>query len=484
MPQKINYHYKWLVLAAVGVSILLSTIDATIVNVALPTLVRELNTNFPTVQWVVLAYLLTQATLMLSVGRLGDMVGKKPLFIAGFVIFTLGSVLCGLSPTVYWLIGFRVVQAFGAALLLALGMAIITEAFPPDERGKALGISGSIISVGIVIGPSLGGLIIDAFSWQWIFFVNLPIGIVGTLMGIRYVPDFRPEGRQKFDYWGALTLFVSLLSLLLALTWGQQLGFNQPQILGLFVSWIVFLILFLVIEWRAGQPMINLHMFNNNLFSTALITGFLTFVAIAGSIILMPFYLENVQGYSTRQVGLLLSAVPVVMMVIAPLSGSLSDRFGTRPITLIGLIMLIIGYYAITTLNEETTAVGYLLRMLPVGLGMGTFQSPNNSAVMGSVSRERLGIASGLLSISRVLGQTTGIAAMGAFWATRVTLHYGAPLPGGATTAPIDAQVTGLQDTFWAVLLLIIVGLIFSALGAIQSRRINQAASVQSSSSG
>jgi EmrB/QacA subfamily drug resistance transporter len=204
MPnQPVDYSRKWYVMAAVGVSILLSTIDATIVNVALPTFVRDLNTNFPTVQWVVLSYLLTQATLILGIGRLGDMFGKKRLFTIGFIIFTLGSVLCGLAPTVYWLIVFRVVQAVGAALLLALGMAIITEAFPQTERGRALGISGAIISVGIVVGPTLGGLIIAALSWRWIFFVNLPIGIIGTLLGIRFVPDFRPTGRQKFDYWGA-----------------------------------------------------------------------------------------------------------------------------------------------------------------------------------------------------------------------------------------------------------------------------------------
>ena len=217
----VDFSRKWYVMAAVGISILLSTIDATIVNVALPTLVRDFNTNFPTVQWAVLAYLLTQATLILSVGRLGDMLGKKPLFVAGLIIFTVGSVLCDLAFDVYWLIAFRMVQAIGAALMLALGMAIITEAFPPRERGRALGISGSIISVGIVIGPALGGLIIDSFSWRWIFFVNLPVGIVGTWMALRYIPNFKPAGKQSFDFLGAVTMFISLLALLLALTWGQ-----------------------------------------------------------------------------------------------------------------------------------------------------------------------------------------------------------------------------------------------------------------------
>jgi EmrB/QacA subfamily drug resistance transporter len=469
-----DYSRKWYVMAAVGMSILLSTIDATIVNIALPTLVRDLDTDFPTVQWVVLSYLLIQATLMLSVGRLGDMLGKKPLFTSGFIVFTIGSVLCGLAPSVYWLIGFRMVQAVGAAMLLALGMAIITESFPPSERGKALGISGTIISVGIVIGPALGGLIVDALSWRWIFFVNLPVGIIGTLMAIAYIPALKPSGRQRFDYLGAITLFLSLLAFLLALTWGQQLGFTDSRIVLLLAGSLLFLVAFILIEWRSSEPMIDLKMFRNNLFSVGLITGFLTFFAIAGVIILMPFFLENVLGYSTREVGLLLAAVPIVMSVIAPLSGSLSDRFGTRLITVIGLVILLGGYYALGSLNAETTAAGYLLRLLPIGIGMGVFQSPNNSAIMGAVIRERLGIASGLLSVTRVLGQTTGIAVLGALWASRVMAQTGTILSGGATIAPPDAQVAGLQDTFAVVLLLMVVAIVLSTWGLVQERRLRR----------
>jgi EmrB/QacA subfamily drug resistance transporter len=366
------------------------------------------------------------------------------------------------------------VQAVGAAMLLALGMAIITESFPPSERGKALGISGTIISVGIVIGPALGGLIVDALSWRWIFFVNLPVGIIGTMMAIAYIPALKPSGRQRFDYLGAITLFLSLLAFLLALTWGQQLGFTDPRIVLLLAGSLLFLVAFILIEWRSSEPMIDLKMFRNNLFSVGLITGFLTFFAIAGVIILMPFFLENVLGYSTREVGLLLAAVPIVMSVIAPLSGSLSDRFGTRLITVIGLLILLGGYYALGSLNAETTAVGYLLRLLPIGIGMGVFQSPNNSAIMGAVTRERLGIASGLLSVTRVLGQTTGIAVLGALWASRVMAQTGTILSGGATTAPPDAQVVGLQDTFEVVLLLMVVAIVLSAWGLVQERRLRR----------
>jgi EmrB/QacA subfamily drug resistance transporter len=470
--QVIDYGRKWTIMAAVGTGILLTTIDSTIVNVSLPTLVRDLESDFATVQWVVLSYLLALATLLLSMGRLGDMLGKKPIYATGFVIFTIGSILCGLSPTIYWLIGFRVLQAVGGAMTLALGMAIVTEAFPPSERGRALGISGSIISVGIVLGPTLGGLIIEILSWNWIFFVNIPVGILGTLMVLRYVPAFKPAGRQRFDYLGAITLFLSLLSLLLALTIGQSLGFGDWRMLLLFGSWVLFLILFISIEWRSEHPMIELRLFQNTLFSINLITGLFTFIAIAGTVILMPFYLENVLGYSTGQVGLLLAAVPLVLAVVAPLSGTLSDRFGTRPITAIGLLILLFGYYAMSTLDQETTSLGYILRLLPVGIGMGVFQSPNNSAVMGNVPRERLGIASGLLSVTRTLGQTTGIALLGALWSSRVIFHAGSTVEGGATFAGAGFQIAALRDTFLAVVVLLAIGFLLSLWGLLKERRL------------
>jgi EmrB/QacA subfamily drug resistance transporter len=475
----IDYSRKWYVMAAVAMGIFLSTIDGSIVNVALPTLVRDLRTNFPTVQWVVLAYLLTQATLMLSVGRLGDMIGKKSIYAVGFVVFTLGSVLCGLSPTIYWLIGFRVLQAIGAAMVLALGLAIVTEAFPPAERGRALGLSGTMVSVGIVVGPTLGGVLINALSWHWIFFVNLPVGIIGTWMVIRFVPNFKPVGRQNFDYLGAVVLFVSLLALLLALTVGQSLGFTAPAILALFAVWLVFLALFILIELRVSEPMVDLELFSNRLFSVNLVTGFATFVAIAGTLILIPFYLENVLGFSTQQVGLMLAVVPVFLGVTAPVSGALSDRLGTRPITVVGLLVLLLGYLFLSRLDAQTGILSFLLLFFPIGIGMGMFQSPNNSAILGSAPRERLGVASGLLSITRALGQTTGIALLGAFWAARVIGQAGTAVTGGATAAPPEAQVAGLQDTFAFISVLIALALALSLWGLNQERRLQRELAAQ-----
>jgi EmrB/QacA subfamily drug resistance transporter len=470
----IDYSRKWYVLSAVGMGVFLATIDGSIVNISLPTLVTSFKTDFALVQWVVLAYLLTVTTLMLGVGRLSDIYGKKPIYTAGFIIFTTGSVLCGLSPTIYTLIGFRVLQAVGASMVMALGMAITTEAFPPSERGRALGISGTIVSVGIAVGPTLGGLIVKNLSWHWIFFVNLPIGIIGTWMVARYVPAFKPPGGQRFDYWGALTLCVSLLALLVALTLGQYNGFGDRIVLLLFGTWIVFLAAFIFIELRLDQPMLDLRLFRNSLFSVSLTTGFIIFICLSGTLILMPFYAENVLGYDPQQTGLLMATVPVALGLIAPLSGSLSDRFGSRPITVAGLAVLTIGFLAVSSLDAETTTLGYVLRFLPVGLGMGIFQSPNNSAIMGAAPRDRLGIASGMLAVTRTLGQTTGIATLGALWAGQVFKHAGEVLAGGATVAPIAAQVPALRDTFVIVSVLIFAALLLSIWGLSEERKLKK----------
>jgi len=468
---EVDYSKKWYVLSAVGMGVFLATIDGSIVNVSLPTMERSFQTDFALVQWVVLAYLLTVTTLMLGIGRLADIYGKKPIYTTGFIVFTIGSVLCGLSPTIYLLIGSRVVQAVGAAMIMALGMAIVTEAFPRSERGRALGIMGTIVSIGITLGPTLGGFIIQNLSWHWIFFVNLPIGIIGTFMVTRFVPSFKPPGGQRFDYLGALTLCVSLLLLLVALTLGQRNGFSDPIVLIMIGSFIILLGAVIFIELRMEQPMIDLRLFRNSLFSVSLTSGFIIFICLSGSLILMPFYIQNVLGYDVQQTGLLMATVPVMLGIVAPISGSLSDRFGSRLITVVGLVVLAIGFLAVSSLDAETTTMGYILRFLPVGLGMGIFQSPNNSAIMGAAPRDRLGIASGMLAVTRTLGQTTGIAILGALWAGQVYKYAGGLVSEGATSAPIFAQVAALRDTFMIVSVMILFALLLSIWGLREERK-------------
>lgn len=447
---------KWFVLGTTSLGAFIGAFMFTSVNVALPSLVRSLDTEFNVVQWVVLAFLLATGTLLPIVGRLADMLGKKKLYLLGFGIFTVGTLLCALAPNIYYLIGFRAVQGMGSAFLTALGLAIVTDVFPAEERGRAIGISGALLSTGIVIGPTLGGLLVDVLSWRWIFYLAVPLGLLGATFAQRYVAAYEPQGNQHFDIPGAVLLFLSLLALMLGLTVGQDRGFTDPVILSLFGAFVVFTVIFLWLELRVDDPVLDLRLFKNSQLSIGLSTGFLTFVAISGTIFLMPFYLSDVLAYSPRNVGLLMSVIPIFLVITAPIAGTLADKIGERPVTVVGLLFLTLGYFTISTLSTETTALGYVLRFLPIGLGMGTFQTPNNSAIMGAVSSKRSGVAGGLLALTRTVGQSAGIAVLGTLWAARVIARGGV---SETTAASAEVQVGALNDMFIFIQIMIIFSL-------------------------
>jgi EmrB/QacA subfamily drug resistance transporter len=452
------YEHKWWILIAVGVSLFLGSVDGSIVNVALPTLMQDLNADFATVQWVVLAFLMGLTLLLLSAGRLADMMGKKSIFATGLVIFVAGSALCGLAPSIYWLVAFRFLQSVGAAMMVALGVAIVTETWPARERGKAIGTSGGIISLGVVAGPAVGGIVLQSLGWRWIFFVNLPTGIVALILVLIFVPALKPAKRgETFDVVGAAIVGLGMLCFALALTVGQNMGFTAPPILVLWGLFIAAVPLFLWVETRALHPMVDLSLFQDPQFSLNLLTGLLTFVAISGVVLLLPFYLELVLGLPQRNVGLLMAVVPVVLGIVAPIAGSLSDQLGTRPVSVAGLALIAAGYLAMTTLHSSSTPLGFVLRMLPVGLGMAVFQSPNNSAIMGAAPRERLGVASGMLSLNRTLGQTMGISLQGAYFASRLQTYAGTG--SDVSTAQPQQIVEAMHDDFFLMALLIAVGL-------------------------
>ncbi len=465
----VDYSRKWFVLTAIAMAILLGTIDGSIVNVALPTLAEEFGTTFGVVQWVSLGYLLTQATLTLGFGRLGDMVGKKPIFTAGFAVFTAFSVFAGLAPTIELLILARVFQAVGAAMIFALGFAITTEAFPPTERGKALGINGAMVSIGIIAGPVLGGLLIDVASWRLIFLVNLPVGIIGTFTAIRFVPNTRPRASQRFDWAGAGAFFIAFLSLLVGLTLSQEAGLGDPLVIGAIIVSILAFVAFVAIERTTAQPMVDLSLFSNRDLSSGLLVGFLQFVAISGLFLVLPFYLDNVLGFSTRQVGLLLASIPISLGILAPLSGSLSDRLGTRRVTTAGLVVTAAGFtLAAILFDTDTTATQFVAAGLVIGAGFGVFQSPNNSAILGAVPAGRLGITSGMLTINRITGQIVGIAVLGTLWAGRTTAYAGG---GTAESAGPAAQAAGLRDTLIVSVILTLIAVGIAVKGWRRERR-------------
>ena len=459
----VDYSRKWFVMWAVSMGVFLATIDGSIVNIALPTLQEEFGAPFSSVQWVVLAYLLVLGTLSLLFGRLGDMIGKKRIYTTGFVAFTAASAAAASAQSVGMLIGWRIVQAVGAAMILSLGLAILTAAFPATERGKALGLIGTTVSVGIVIGPTMGGLILSAASWHWIFLVNVPVGIIGTITSIKFIPNTKPTGGQTFDFPGAALFAAAITSLMLGMTLAGEQGFASALVLTLLAVATVMGAVFVYWERRADQPIIDLSIFDNKLFSINIVTGLLTFVCISGVFFISPFYLERTLGFESRQIGLLLAASPILLAVVAPASGWLSDKIGSRPITIAGLLVLLVGYWSFRRLSVDTTPLGFVLVLAPIGAGMGLFQSPNNSIIMGSVRPERLGIASGLLNLTRILGQITGIGVLTTFWAIRADAAGGQTDPAGI--------VAGLHDTMLVATTLIGFGFTLALWGYFAERR-------------
>lgn len=453
-------------LLAVGMGVFMGTLDMSIVNVSLPTLVRELDTSFSTIQWVILGYVLVVTSMMLVAARLGDIWVKKRFYAIGLALFTIGSLLCGFSPTVGWLIAFRVLQGVGAVINQALGMAIIVEVFPAFERGRALGLMGSIVSVGLATGPAIGGIIVGMLGWRWIFWVNVPVCVFAILVVVRFVPAIiSHEREQRFDLWGAFVLLMALGAYALGMTMGQDMGFGTHLVQALLVAAGAGLFLFLLLEKRIEQPMVDLALFRNILFSTNLVMGLLTFVVLGGGVFILPFFLQLVLGYRPQYIGFLLMVVPATMGLVAPLSGTLSDRHGPRGISLIGLLVMAFGCFLISTFHENMSAWGYIVRVIPLGLGIGIFQSPNNSAVMGAAPRKRLAVASGLLALSRNLGQTTGIPLVGSLFTAMSLAAVGAQAMD-IEALPSSALVAGLSGTYRVTgsLVLVAAGLAFFAL--------------------
>ncbi len=425
----------------------MGTVDGSIVNVALPSLTTDLHTQFHIVQWAVLSFLMGLTVLMLTAGRLGDMVGKKRVFTIGLIVFVIFSALCGLSPGIYWLIVFRFLQAVGATMIVALGVAIVTETWPVEERGKAIGISAGIISLGAAAGPALGGFILHALSWRWIFFVNVPIGLLSLSLVRIYLPDFHPKNPdEKFDLLGAFSIGLTMLAFILAMTLTQTRGLYSAPVLSLLIVFAIALLSFIWIEKHAAQPMLDLSLFRDAGFSLNLLTGFTTFVCISGILLLFPFYLQLVKQMDKQQIGLVMSVVPLSLVVFGPISGMLADKMGTRPISLIGLATILASYIAMSRITVFTTPAHFILLTLPNGLGMAIFQSPNNTAIMSAAPRNRLGVANGMLSMTRTLGQLTGISLLGAFFSCRLQSYAGKTVD--VTTASNGTIVRALHDQF------------------------------------
>jgi EmrB/QacA subfamily drug resistance transporter len=447
---------KWLILSAVMLGSFLGPLGGSIVNTVLPDITRYFQTEISIAQWVPAIYLLTISCLILLYGRLGDMVGHKRIFLYGIAGFTVASILCGASQNIWMLIGFRALQGLPAGMMMAVGFAIVTAAFPPSERGKAMGIYAISIAVGLGLGPTLGGLIAEQLSWRYVFLINVPVGIAAVLWGYIVIPKGSTTPGQRLDFAGALAAFIFMGALLLYANKGEAWGWTSPVPLTLLTVAVLFGAVFFWIERASAQPMLNLALFASRRFSFASLSALLNFMAFAAAIFLTPFYLVFALHYSILKVGLVMAAYPISTMFLAPLSGTLSDRFGTRVFAVCGMCMVALGLFLLSTLGAAANSWDVIWRLMIVGVGTGMFQSPNNSAVMGSVPPWHLGIASGTLAAMRNVGMVLGIAVAGAvlynFAPSAGSLH-----PGYFNPDEVQEFLSGLR---WAYISGAVIGLI------------------------
>ena len=430
-----------LLLAAVGIGTFMSALDGSIVGVVLPVMRHEMNTSVASIQWVVTIYLLVVSGTLLGFGRLGDMIGHKSTYIWGFVVFVAGSALCGLAPGEASLVAFRAMQAIGAAMLFANSLAILTADFPPERRGRVLGMQAMMTYLGLTVGPPLGGWLAGAYGWRAIFFINVPIGVVAVAMAIRAIPADGGELRLgHFDWAGAGVFFAGLTALVVALNRGDSAGWASPTVLGLMGAAVVAGTAFIMLERRSERPMLDLSLFRDMTFSASTVSAVLNYITVYTVVFLMPFYLQQGLGLTPARTGLLLAVQSVVMAVVAPIAGRLSDRTGTRAPAVGGMVVLAVGLVALGLLGARGSEAGVALALGVVGLGTGTFISPNSSALMGSAPRNRLGIASGVLAEARNVGMVLGVGLAGAVFTSSLA---------GAETGPNPAFFNALSVSFF-----------------------------------
>jgi EmrB/QacA subfamily drug resistance transporter len=386
----------------------MSTLDASIVNISLPTIVRSLDTDLTAVAWVVMVYLIVITGCLLVMGRLSDLFGQKQIYLLGFLAFTLGSAFCGFSPTISFLIGSRMLQGLGASALMANGSAILTTAYPEEERGKALGIFGSVISAGFLTGPILGGFLVEHLGWRSIFFINLPIGAIGIYLSSKVLDKDAFAEKAPVDLLGALLIFLFLASLLLFLS--RMSRGSDPLLWVWFFLLLLFLVLFILVELRSPFPLVDLRLFRRRLFISSLGASFLSFWMSGAHTFVMPFFLQDILEFSPAKAGMFIFPVALTVMVTAPLGGRFSDRVGVRIPTTLGLTLTALTVFSFTLLKPGASDLDILWRQVVLGIGISLFNPANNSAIIGSLPREKVGLASSFLALSRNLGLVIGVA--------------------------------------------------------------------------
>jgi len=460
-----NLAYKWRALIAVTFGTYMATMDFSIINVALPTLSDEFDRPPDVVVWASLTASLVSTGLTLSAGRSGDLFGRKRIYLLGWIVFGIGLVLASTAQSIEMLITFRAIQAVGLAMALGTGNAIITEAFPDWERGKALGIVGSVVGAGLMTGPIVGGILLGIGDWRALFWLRIPIVVIAFAIAAWLVQDpetDRPPG--KLDIPGSVTLFLFLAAALLAVNRGQSWGWSSPALVGLVTLSVASFIAFIRIETRTSSPVLNLDLFKQRTFSISIAALILSFLGQSASIFLMPFYLIEVRDYSTVQTGLILATIPAMMLLLSAYSGQISDRYNFPHQTTLGILIVAVGLLALSTVDGDTTAPFIMGRLAIGGIGAAIFMSPNSSAVMGSVPRSMLGTAAASLATGRNVGSSVGLAISGAVLVLVAANSAGLDSIDNARELPSEALLDGVRAAFRVAAGLSLLGAITSAL--------------------
>ncbi|MFZ6648143.1 MFS transporter [Undibacterium sp. TJN25] len=432
---------------------LMPSLDTSIANAGLPVLAQAFAASFQASQWIVLAYLLAITTLIVGAGRLGDLVGRRRLLLAGILLFTAASLLCSIAPTLWFLVAARAVQGLGAAAMIALTIASVSETVPKEKTGSTMGLLGTMSALGTTLGPSLGGFLIAGFGWPAIFVVNVPLGLLNFYLARRYLPaDIRTPrtGRESFDHAGMLLLGATLAAYALAMTSGHgRFGlFNMALLLAAAIG----MGFFVRTEAKAVSPLIRLSMFRHPALSASLAMSMLVSTVIMSTLVVGPFYLSRALGLGTGMVGLALSAGPLVSALAGVPAGRMVDRFGARRTGITGLTGMAAGCLALCFIGASFGLAGYLLPIVCVTAGYALFQAANNTAIMSDIQASQRGLISGMLSLSRNLGLVTGASVMGAVFAL-------ASNAADVTTAPPEAIAGGMRITFAVAAILIIAAL-------------------------
>jgi EmrB/QacA subfamily drug resistance transporter len=421
---------KWRIFTAIGIGSFMAALDSSVVNAILPVIRDYFGSTVANVEWIVVIYLLVVSSLLLAFGRLGDIQGHKRIYVSGFLIFIAASAMCGLAPSILFLVIARGIQALGAAMLFANSPAILTRSFPTQQRGQVLGMQATMTYLGLTVGPSLGGWLTQSFGWRSIFYINVPVGLIAFGLSLAFIEVDRPDSkkREPFDFLGAVLFSTGLIALLIGLNQGQSWGWLSLTSLGCLLISAILLSFFVWFELKSQSPLLDLSLFKNRLFSACTASAVLNYVSIYSILFLLPFYLIQGRGFNPAQAGLILTAQPLMMAIAAPVSGALSDRLGSRILSTLGMAILCLGLFFLSRLGPNSSILEIIISLATAGLGTGMFVSPNTSALLGSAPRQRQGIASGILATARNVGQVFGVGLAGAIFTSVSSLPGNNPL--------------------------------------------------------